>query len=236
MTERGRRWVQRHEHQIVLGPSRVHWDGRAVVVHIDEISSPLPRRVRGRVKLWPQSLCTFVTGLDVLGQHRWGPIAPCARVEVDLQQPAVRWTGHGYMDCNEGDEPLDRAFHDWDWARAELAGGSTAVIYDVRPKAGAERVIARRFGPDGSAAAFEVPPAYVLQPSQWRIGRTMRSESGVRPRLLQTLEDTPFYVRSTLRARLLGEEVTAMHETLDLNRVVSVPVRMMLPVRMPRRS
>jgi carotenoid 1,2-hydratase len=54
--------------------------------------------------------------------------------------------------------------------------------------------------------------------------------------LLDTLEDTPFYVRSTLRARLLGEDVTAMHETLDLSRVVSLPVRLMLPVRMPRRA
>ena len=34
---------------------------------------------------------------------------------------------------------------------------------------------------------------------------------------------------------LLGEEVVSIHETLDVPRVVSLPVRLMLPWRMPRR-
>jgi carotenoid 1,2-hydratase len=51
----------------------------------------------------------------------------------------------------------------------------------------------------------------------------------------QTLEDTPFYVRSLLSSGLLGEQVTSVHETLDLPRLVSLPVRLMLPWRMPRR-
>jgi carotenoid 1,2-hydratase len=54
--------------------------------------------------------------------------------------------------------------------------------------------------------------------------------------VLATLEDTPFYVRSLLRTDLLGEKVTAVHESLDIPRVVSLPVRMMLPWRMPRRA
>jgi carotenoid 1,2-hydratase len=52
--------------------------------------------------------------------------------------------------------------------------------------------------------------------------------------VVQTLEDTPFYVRSLLSSGLLGERVTSVHETLDLPRVVSLPVRLMLPWRMPR--
>ena len=55
------------------------------------------------------------------------------------------------------------------------------------------------------------------------------------PRLVRTLEDTPFYVRSQIASRLLGEEVVSIHETLDVPRVVSLPVRLMLPWRMPRR-
>jgi carotenoid 1,2-hydratase len=43
-------------------------------------------------------------------------------------------------------------------------------------------------------------------------------------------------VRSLLRTRLLGEDVTAVHESLDVPRLVSLPVRLMLPWRMPRRS
>jgi carotenoid 1,2-hydratase len=52
---------------------------------------------------------------------------------------------------------------------------------------------------------------------------------------MQTLEDTPFYVRSQIASSLLGEEVVSIHETLDVPRVVSLPVRLMLPWRMPRR-
>jgi carotenoid 1,2-hydratase len=236
MTERGRRWVQRERTQFQIGPSRLHWDGQALVVDIDEIAVPLPRRVRGRVKLFPQALCRFVAGLDEAGRHRWGPIAPCSRVEVEFDQPALRWCGHAYMDSNEGDEPIAVPFRSWDWSRATLADGSTAVIYDVRPKAGADRVIAQRFAADGSTSPFEAAPRQALPQSAWRLARSMRGEAARPVRLLQTLEDTPFYVRSTVQAGLLGEQVTAIHESLDLPRVVSWPVRMMLPWRMPRRA
>jgi carotenoid 1,2-hydratase len=63
----------------------------------------------------------------------------------------------------------------------------------------------------------------------------MRTEPGTPARVEQTLEDTPFYVRSLLSSGLLGEQVTSVHETLDLPRLVSLPVRLMLPWRMPRR-
>jgi carotenoid 1,2-hydratase len=55
-------------------------------------------------------------------------------------------------------------------------------------------------------------------------------------RVLQALEDTPFYSRSVLQAQLCGERVTAIHESLDVPRLVSLPVRCMLPWRMPRRA
>ncbi len=235
MTERGRSHMQRSAREFVVGPSRVHWDGQAMVFDIDERSAPLAQRVRGRVRVHPQGLCGFVTALDAHDRHRWGPIAPCARVEVEMQHPAARWSGHAYLDSNEGDEPVDRGFREWDWSRTVLADGSTAVIYDVRPSAGADRVIAQRFAPDGSATAFEPPPRQPLPRSKWRLPRTMRSDPGVPAQVVQTLEDTPFYVRSVLSSGLLGERVTSVHETLDLPRLVSLPVRLMLPWRMPRR-
>jgi carotenoid 1,2-hydratase len=64
----------------------------------------------------------------------------------------------------------------------------------------------------------------------------MCSEPEHPPQITRTLEDTPFYVRSLLKTQLLGEEVTAIHESLDIPRLVSLPVRLMLPWRMPRRS
>ena len=130
---------------------------------------------------------------------------------------------------------MDRGFREWDWSRAVLADGSTAVIYDVRPREGGERVIAQRFAPDGSSTGFEPPPRQRLPRSKWGLPRSMRSDPGIPAHVQQTLEDTPFYVRSVLRSGLLGEQVTSVHETLDLPRLVSLPVRLMLPWRMPRR-
>ena len=52
---------------------------------------------------------------------------------------------------------------------------------------------------------------------------------------MRTLEDTPFYTRSLLSARLLGERVAAVHESLSLDRFRTGWVQMLLPFRMPRR-
>jgi carotenoid 1,2-hydratase len=117
-----------------------------------------------------------------------------------------------------------------------MANGDTSVVYDVRPKNGPGRVVAQRFSPDGSYTPFEAPSRHQLPSSGWLLSRGMCSESGQAPQVLSTLEDTPFYVRSLLRTQLLGENVTAVHESLDIPRLVSLPVQLMLPWRMPRRA
>ncbi len=237
MTERGARWVRRTPERFDVGPSHLRWDGRSLLIDIDEVGVPIPQRVRGTVRVTPQGApCRFVADLDAAGRHRWGPIAPCARVEVDLASPGTSWGGHAYLDSNEGDEPIERPFASWDWSRSLMPDGSTAVIYDVRPRAGADRVIARRFSPDGSDVAFEPPPRQALPRTGWRIDRTMRTEPGEPARVTQTLEDTPFYTRSMLDSTLFGERVMSVHETLSVPRLESWPVRMMLPFRMPRRG
>jgi carotenoid 1,2-hydratase len=76
----------------------------------------------------------------------------------------------------------------------------------------------------------------MLSRSRWGLKRMQRSESVPATRVRQTLEDTPFYVRSVVDAQLLGEPVVAMHETLHVPRLVSLPVQVMLPFRMPRRA
>jgi carotenoid 1,2-hydratase len=236
MTERGQRHVQRTATQFSVGPSSLRWDGQCMVFDLHEVGVPFPQRVDGTLRVWPQALSTFNAPLDAAGGHRWGPIAPCSRIEVELQRPALRWQGNAYLDSNEGDEPIDRPFTEWDWSRSMLADGSTAVIYDVRQKQGGDRLITQRFRPDGSSEPFEAPPRHALPRTAWRIGRTMRSDAGVPPRVHETLEDTPFYVRSVLRSGLFGEQVTSVHETLNVPRLVSLPVRFMLPWRMPRRG
>ena len=234
MTERGARHCAREADRLTIGPSGLHWDGEGLTITIDEVGVPLPRRIRGTVRVVPDRLFGFSTALDAGGHHHWGPIAPRARVEVDLQQPAQRWRGHGYLDSNQGDEPVGTAFREWDWSRGQLADGSTAVIYDVEPGQPGGRLLALRFHADGRVTEFDPPPLRNLPRTAWRLPRRMRSDSPVR--VLQQLEDTPFYQRAMLQSQLLGEEVTSFHETLNVRRLVSPIVQAMLPWRMPRRG
>jgi carotenoid 1,2-hydratase len=235
MTERSRKQLHRERGQFVAGPSQLSWQGDHLCIDLNELCAPIPFRIRGRIRVYPSALCTFVTALDDAKRHRWGPIAPCARVEVKLDAPQQTWQGSGYFDSNEGDEPVTGPFSVWDWSRSSLSDGSTAVIYDVRQTNGSQRVIAERFGRDGSVTSFEAPAVrQSMKPTLWRIQRNMRSDAQASIQVLDTLEDAPFYARSLLKTRLLGETVTSMHETLQAQRLLLLPVRMMLPWRMPR--
>ncbi len=233
MTERGRRLCHRDATRFHIGPSQLHWDGQALQVDINEVCAPIPQRIRGHIRLEPERLFGFSTALDPAGKHRWGPLAPSARIEVKLDAPAQSWSGQAYMDSNEGDEPIERAFHRWDWSRARMADGSTAVLYDMQYPDQSEKVLALRFDTDGTVAPFAAPPRHTLAPTRWRLPRGMRSEAAVR--VHEQLEDTPFYQRALLHSTLLGEPVTSFHESLSIPRLVSPVVRAMLPWRMPRR-
>lgn len=234
MTERARHSVQRDATQFTIGPSQLRWTGDCLEIEIREFGMPLPFPVRGLVRVHPQQLTPFSVPLDAGGRHRWGPIAPCARVEVELSQPSLRWQGHAYLDSNEGDEPIEQAFREWDWSRATLADGSTAVIYDVQPKDAPDRLLALRFFSDGRIEPFDAPPRQELPRTGWRIARRMRSDAGTPVRVIELLEDTPFYERSVLASGLFGEQVISVHETLNVPRFASAIVQRMLPFRMPR--
>lgn len=188
------------------------------------------------MRLFPEALSSFVTPLDDAGHHRWGPIAPCARVEVRLSHPELSWQGEAYLDSNDGDEPVAQVFKAWDWARAKHRDGSVSVLYDVRQTNGSEQVIAQRFLPDGTNETFEPPKIRQRLPRTfWRVNRAIRSERDGSAQVTQTLEDGPFYARSLVRAKICGEDVLAVHETLEAQRLKSLAVRLMLPWRMPRR-
>jgi carotenoid 1,2-hydratase len=234
MTERGRERVQREAASLAIGPSAVEWEGDALTVRIDEISVPVPGRIRGVVRVHPAAITTHTFALDAAGRHRWSPIAPCARVEVELERPALAWTGSGYLDSNAGDEPLEAAFRRWDWSRTSLEGGDTVVLYDVERRDGSALPLALRFDPLGGVRTFDPPPAVRLPRTLWRVARGTRADDGRSAAVAQTLEDAPFYSRSILSARLLGEAVTAVHESLSLERFSAAWVRTLLPFRMPR--
>lgn len=234
MTERRRNAVARDATSLAVGPSALRWTGEALEIDISEWSVPLPRPVRGRIRLHPTALAERTYAIDAAGRHRWMPIAPVARVEVDFAAPACRWSGHGYWDTNAGQEPLQSAFRSWSWSRAALGDGA-AVLYDIEDREGATRQIAVRYRRDGSAEDVAPPPRVALPRSLWRIPRTTQADAPDAVRLRRTLEDTPFYARSEIATRLLGQNVIAVHESLDCDRFDRLSTRLMLPWRMPRR-
>ncbi len=228
MTERGRAGVRRSAAHLAIGPSALHWDGTSLAIAIDEVTAPIPSRVRGTVRVHPSALTRQSFALDAAGQHRWSPLAPVARVEVELDAPALRWSGPGYLDSNDGDVPLEASFRAWAWSRAKLRA-ATAIIYE-----GDNFLLSLRCTADGTVEPFVPPPPAALPRTFWRMERPIRAEPGAPPRVVRKLEDAPFYSRSVFESSLLGERVLSVHESLSLGRFTSPVVQAMLPFRMPR--
>ncbi len=233
MTERGAASVERDATRLRIGPSGLRWDGEVLVFTLQERSMPWGRRISGEVRVRPEALTGFAAEIDGAGRHRWRPMSPRARVEVALGRPGLAWSGTGYLDSNDGDEPLEAGFRRWDWCRAPLDGGDTAILYDTEPRVGPARSLALRIAADGGVARFAPPPVVALPRSRWRLPRFTRAEGGD-ARVVRGLVDAPFYARSVIRTRLLGERAEAVHESVDLDRFRAPWTQAMLPFRMPR--
>lgn len=235
MTERPRRRVEIAPDRFELGNSALSWDGETLTIDVRETCAPIPYPLRGRIIVRTGRLGGHVFDLDEARLHRWRPLAPDCEVEVDFSDPSVRWTGRGYLDFNQGEAPLEDGFAFWDWSRAEIGPGETAVLYNTVPREGAPQSLALRFGLDRSFERFE-PPGEASLPttSIWRIRRPLRAEKGAEPRVLKTLEDTPFYSRSVIESTVLGAPRRAVHESLSGDRLRARIVKAMLPFRMPR--
>lgn len=235
MTERGRRALRREAQVMHIGPSRVMLGTHTLVFDLDEWTVPIPRRIRGQIRVRALTVFEGDFTLDAAGRHRWAPRAPRAEIEVDLDMPRVQWRGEAYLDTNRGSEPLETAFADWDWARATLPDGNTAVHYHVRCRDGSTRALNLSFGHDGARTLAPLA-RHTLRPSRWGIARPASGDPETPPQIVATLEDTPFYARTRLKARWAGEPVEAMHESLSLTRFARPWVQAMLPFRMPRRT
>ena len=232
MTERGRGAVARESRNLAIGPSALSWDGDALTIRIDEVSAPVPRRIRGTIRVTPMGLNPRAFTLEEKGGHIWRPIAPRSHVEVDLGAPALNWRGDGYFDMNAGREPLEDGFSRWTWSRAALSDGAT-ILYDSERRRTGPLSIALRFDTSGHAHEFAPPPRAPLPKTLWRLSRETRSEDGA-ARIARNFEDTPFYSRSLVSTKLLGRELDCVHESLSLDRFAQPHVRLMLPFRMPR--
>ncbi len=234
MTERRRSALRRSTSALTIGPSHLWWNGQGLEVHVDETTSPVPSRIRGRVRLLPTALTGGSFDLHPNGLHHWWPIAPLARIEVELESPALKWSGAGYFDTNFGREPLEQGFRRWDWCRGTHERGST-LLYEVTLPDGRQDALTLIADRTGAVGTLE-PTRNVGLPRSpvWQVERGTRAEDAEPARVVKTLEDTPFYARSKVATRLAGQTVLAMHESLSLDRFSSPIVKLMLPFRMPR--
>jgi carotenoid 1,2-hydratase len=234
MTERGRSALARDRFNLRIGPSSVRWQDGALIVDIDEIAVPLPRRIRGRLIVQPKVINERSFAIDRAGRHVWQPIAPSARVAVALEHPKLQWQGAAYVDCNHGSEPLEAAFQSWSWMRT-IEPERTRIFYDRICADGSEHPLGLDFTATGTRE-IAGPPSVALQRAFWGIDRIVRSQSQAATSIIATWEDGPFYARSLVAVQLDGEVYRAVHETVSLTRFRSPIVQAMLPFRMPRRG
>ncbi|HEV7456064.1 MAG TPA: carotenoid 1,2-hydratase [Roseococcus sp.] len=232
MTDRRSGALSRGADFLQIGPSRLDWDGEGLTIHINEMTAPIPSRLTGVVRVRPRALGTREFTLDTHGRHRWQPIAPRSRVEVELTSPGLRWSGPAYFDTNHGAAPLEEDFREWDWCRAPM-NDATAILYNAERRDGSKQSLALKATDDGAVVDIAVPPPATMPRTLWRIRRPTRSETG-HARVVRTLEDTPFYSRSEIRTTLLGQETTAVHESLELDRFKNPAMYAMLPWKVPR--
>jgi carotenoid 1,2-hydratase len=66
------------------------------------------------------------------------------------------------------------------------------------------------------------------------VGRTVPSDADCDPKVIRSLEDTPFYARTLAAGTMLGKETHLMHETVDLDRFKRAWVQFLVPFRMRR--
>ncbi|MFM7293714.1 MAG: carotenoid 1,2-hydratase [Burkholderiales bacterium] len=251
MTERASRHVVVSDAAFQVGPSTMLWDGAKLIIKIDEISLPIPARLRGLVIVEPLAIWHEAYPLDAGAQHHWRPIAPLARVRVEMSEPKLAWQGSAYVDSNHGSAPLESAFVRWDWSRGkqtatpandakpDKAPAPTFVVYDVHRTDGTRLTLAKEFSVPAPAQAatseFTPPPHQALPTTGWRIKRATACDDEARATVVKTVEDTPFYARSVVRSVVNKQPMIAVHESLSLERFSSRWVQCLLPFKMPRR-
>lgn len=238
MTERDRDSIEIRRNNFHLGRSGLRWEKDALIIDVHETTAPIPRTLRGRIRLTADIINDREFLIDRAGRHRWRPIAPSARIEVDFDQPNIKWNGRAYLDMNEGEEPLEDVFEYWDWCRADISKNETAIVYNTDLWTGEKRSIAMKLSKNGSWEELGPLTTKPLDDTPiWRMRRrTLSDANGESPSIIKTFEDTPFYSRSMMNTEIMGQSCRAMHESLSGARLRAPVVKAMLPFRMPRLS
>ncbi len=220
---------------LTIGRSTMRWDRDRLLVELDDVSPWTARPVRGRLVFRPEVDAQQPLWLDASRRHAWWPVAPRGSLDVQLDEPALRFRATGYHDANAGDEPLHRAVNEWMWSRFHLHDGSTLVTFSVERPGGGRAARAFRFV-RGSAESLATATTRPLSPSRWGLAREAWAGAGARARLLQSLEDGPFYARHLVQARTGAGLVCGLSETLSARRLASRAARLFVGFRERRRA
>ena len=239
MTERGRRGVVANGECVRRGAEFADAGmATGLTFDIDEMTVPIPSRLKGRVRVIPSALNRADRLLlDAKGEHTWRPIAPVSRVEV------------AFENGSEVDAGMATSIGTAAWCRWRTVSGAgtgrgpatahgATIFYDVTLKDGSDEGLSLFIRPDGSIEQLE-PPALCRLPRApiWRVERGTRSDGGTGGAVIRRRSRTRRSTRArSCRHGVAGRPVTAMHESLSLDRFVSPVVQLMLPFRMPRRA
>lgn len=235
MTDRGAGALRQSRDTLQIGPSRMHWTGRELVIDIDEWGAPpMVTRVRGRVVVTPAAVTGVEAVLSPEGGHVWRPFAPMAHIAVNLSQ-GHSWQGHGYFDANFGNRALEQDFRFWTWGRFPQAE-RTVCLYDATRRDGSRMALAVAADASGALHPIAAPALVPMARSGWLVRRETRADPGIRPRQRLSLLDAPFYSRALVETRIDGEASLGMHEALDLVRFRQPVLKPMLALRVPRRA
>lgn len=235
MTDRGQSALQISDTRLDIGPSSISWQNDHLRIDVNEISTPHGQRIKGVVKIIPSAITTVELALSDDGAHIWRPFAPIARIEVDLGRTGWSWSGHGYFDANFGTRALEKDFTYWTWGRFPTAQGATC-FYDATRADGSDLSAAIAFDPSGAVQVIDAPPKAEFARPFWQVRRETRADAGFAPHQVKPMLDAPFYNRSMVKTRLNGQEVTGVHEALDLARFRKNWLMPLLAFRVPRRA
>ncbi len=225
----GRSAVVREHNSVQIGASQIVRDADGFSIHIEE-RTMLGLPIRGRVRLNAAAWQPVEQTLDGAGRHRWWPVVPLGHVEVELDNPRLRFAGTGYHDANRGNEALEQAFTGWRWTRGS-DGERAAILYDVWDRDGTSHELGFECDRHGQLVELSAPGRVELASSRWRLPRTTRADREGAASIRQTLVDAPFYARTWIELALGGRRLDAMHEVVDLSKFTRATTQLMLPFR-----
>ncbi len=230
--------VHREEDCLTLGGSNFKYTQEGLSIKISERSKPffqhMPSHIEGEIKVTFGDQFKRTLSLDQSGHHHWMGVSPTSRITVELDHPALSFTGHAYHDSNWGDDSLESAFQSWTWSRAEVEGG-TLVMYDAVEKNSPPCHRALLYHRGGEITELSDFDSFDLPHGFWGVQRPTRVDRGSSgAKVIKNLVDSPFYTRDVIQTRVCQQETYAIHESLDLTRFESPWVRFLIPFRIRR--